>query len=199
MVLRRHLPVSFRVVSIVLSCLAPFCIAGTSGHFQVLTRSYNNQRTGANTSEKVLKPSTVRAGHFGKLFMLPVDDEIYAGVLYAADVAIAGGKHNVVYVATVNNSVYAFDADKFGPPLWQRNFNGPGRPTRNTEVGQACRVYHDFRGNIGIVGTPVIGPDQTMYFVTRTVEYGATVQRLHAIDITSGKDRANSPQPIEAL
>ena len=168
-------------------------------HFQVLTRAYNNQRTAANLSEKTLKPSNVNANHFGKLFMLPVDDQIYAGLLYAEGLPISGQKHNVLYVATVNNSVFAFDADKLGAPLWYRNFNGSGRPTRNTEVGQACRAgYRDFIGSIGIVGTPVIGADRTMYFVTRTVEGGSTVQRLHAIDITTGNERSNSPQVIQA-
>jgi FKBP-type peptidyl-prolyl cis-trans isomerase/outer membrane protein assembly factor BamB len=172
--------------------------AGT--HAQVLTRAYDNQRTAANLSEKILKPSKVSAGQFGKLFMLAVDDQIYAGLLYAADVQISGGRHNVLYVATVNNSVYAFDADRFGAPLWYRNFNGGGRPTRNTEVGQACKEgYRDFIGNIGIVGTPVIGPDRTMYFVTRTVEGAGTVQRLHAVDITTGADRPHSPHIIEAV
>ena len=170
----------------------------TPAHFQVLTRSYGNQRTGANLSETVLTAASVKSGKFGKLFMLPVDDEIYAGALYAANVPIDGAKHNVLYVATVNNSVYAFDADRYAAPLWYKNFNGAGRPTRNTEVGQSCHIYHDFRGNIGIIGTPVIGPDQTMYFVTRTVEYGTTVQRLHAIDIATGNERPNSPQLIEA-
>jgi FKBP-type peptidyl-prolyl cis-trans isomerase/outer membrane protein assembly factor BamB len=168
-------------------------------HVQVLTRAYDNQRTAANLSEKTLKPSNVNTRHFGKLFMLPVDDQIYAGLLYAAGVRIAGGKHNVLYVATVNNSVYAFDADRFGAPLWYRNFNSGGRPSRNTEVGQACKpAYKDFIGNIGIVGTPVIGPDRTMYFVTRTVEGAVTVQRLHAIDITTGADRPHSPLIVEA-
>ena len=166
--------------------------------FQVLTRAYNNQRTAANLLEKELKPSNVNTTHFGKLFMLPVDDQVYAGLLYAADVPISGHKHNVLFVETVNNSVYAFDADKLGRPLWYRNFNGEGRPTRNTEVGQACRIYRDFIGNIGIVGTPVIGADKTMYFVTRSVEAGGTVQRLHAIDIATGGERTNSPQIIEA-
>jgi FKBP-type peptidyl-prolyl cis-trans isomerase/outer membrane protein assembly factor BamB len=179
------------------------CIGSTAqtsprARFQILTRSYGNQRTGANLSETVLTQASIKSGRFGKLFMLPVDDEIYAGALYAADLQIAGGRHNVLYVATVNNSVYAFDADRYAAPLWYRNFNGPGRPTHNTEVGQACHIYHDFRGNIGIIGTPVVGPDRTMYFVTRTVEYGSTVQRLHAIDIATGDERANSPQVIEA-
>jgi len=172
--------------------------AHAAGRAQVLTRGYNNQRTAANLSEKKLKPSNVNSSQFGKLFMLPVDDQIYAGLLYAANLSVGGHKHNVLLVATVNNSVYAFDADRFGSPLWHKNYNGSGRPTRNTEVGQACRIYNDFIGNIGIVGTPVIGPDNTMYFVTRTVEGNATVQRLRAIDITTGADRPNSPQVVGA-
>ncbi len=172
--------------------------AQASGHFQVLTRAYDNQRTAANLSEKKLKPGKINSAHFGKLFMLSVDDQIYGGLLYAANLHIGGHKHNVLFVTTVNNSVYAFDSDRLAEPLWYRNFNGSGRPTRNTEVGQACRIYRDFIGNIGIVGTPVIGPDQTMYFVTRTVEPSGTVQRLHAIDITTGNERPNSPKVIEA-
>jgi outer membrane protein assembly factor BamB len=180
------------------TCILASLDACAGEHFQVLTRSYNNQRTAANLSETKLKPSNINPRQFGKLFMLPVDDQIYAGLLYARDLRVAGKKHNVLYVATVNNTVYAFDADKLGSPLWQRNFNGSGRPTRNTEVGQACRNYNDFIGNIGIVGTPVIGPDHTMYFVTRTVEENATVQRLHAIDIVTGNERTHSPQVVQA-
>src|SRR5438105_7742842 len=200
---RRWLAATPRHAGLIVSCaLAAVLMAGSSAeareHIQVLTRNYNNQRTGANVSETILKPSNVNSSQFGKLFMLPVDDQIYAGLLYAAEVPIAGRKHNVVYAATVNNSVYAFDADQVGSPLWYRNFNGSGRPTRNTEVGQACREYHDFLGNIGIVGTPVIGSNKTMYFVTRTVEAGATVQRLHAVDIATGDERPNSPEVIQA-
>lgn len=186
----------FCALALLIPCVSP---ARAQGAFNVLTRNYNNQRTGANTSEAILNQSNVNPAQFGKLFMLPVDDQIYAGVLYASDVPIAGAKHNVIFVATVNNSVYAFDADTLGNPLWFRNYNGAGRPTRNTEVGQSCRNYQDFIGNIGIVGTPVIdGGKRTIYFVTRTVEGDATVQRLRAVDITSGEERANSPQVIEA-
>jgi len=192
--LANHLVVTF-AFSI---CIFAASKADAAKRAEVLTRGYNNQRTTANLAEKKLKPSNVNARQFGKLFMLPVDDQIYAGLLYAADLPIAGHKHNVLFVATVNNSVYAFDADRFGRPLWHRNFNGNGRPTRNTEVGQACHIYNDFIGNIGIIGTPVIGPDRTMYFITRTVESNATLQRLHAIDIATGADRSNSPQVIQA-
>ena len=184
------------ILSLTVSSLIASAAAQT--RFEVLTRNYNNQRTGANTSEKILNTSNVNAQHFGKLFQMPVDDQVYAGLLYAADVLVAGRKHNIVYVATVNNTVYAFDADKPGPPLWYRNFNGNGRPTDHKEVGQACRNYNDFIGNIGIVGTPVISPGRTMYFVTRTVEGGNTFERLHAIDIATGRERVGSPKVITA-
>src|SRR5262249_47736078 len=94
----------------------------------------------------------------------------------------------------VNNTVYAFDADHAGgvgvaAPLWQRNFNNGGRPPNHTELGQACGSYNDFSGNIGVVGTPVIdGGSRTLYVVTRTVE-GGFVQRLRALNITTGNER----------
>src|SRR5215470_3466507 len=173
--------------------------AEAQGAFNVLTRNYNSQRTGANLSEKILNISNVNSGDFGKLFLLPVDDEIYAGILYVSDLPIAGGIHNVIYVATTNNSVYAFDADVLAEPLWFRNFNGASRPTVNSEVRTPCDPYRDFIGNIGIVGTPVIdGLSKTLYFVTRTVENSETVQRLHAIDITTGDERPNSPRVVQA-
>ena len=189
----------FTIVLSALALAAPLVAqTQTPAKFAVFTRNYNNQRTGANTSEKTLNTSNVNSRQFGKLFQMPVDDQVYAGLLYAPDVLIAGRKHNVLYISTVNNTVYAFDADQPGPPLWYHNFNGTGRPTDHHEVGQACRIYNDFIGNIGIVGTPVISPDRTMYFVTRTVEAGNTYQRLHAIDIATGRERPNSPQVIRA-
>ena len=173
--------------------------AEAQGAFNVLTRNYNSQRTGANLSETILNTSNVNSRHFGKLFVLPVDDQIYAGILYVSDVPIAGGIHNVIYVATTNNSVYAFDADALAEPLWFRNFNGAGRPAINSEVKTPCDPYRDFIGNIGIVGTPVIdGSSRTLYFVARTVEDSETVQRLHAIDITTGDERPNSPRVVQA-
>ena len=166
----------------------------------ILTRNYNNQRTGTNLLETILNPSNVTAGQFGKEYFLSVDDQVYAGVLYARSITIGGVKHNVVYVATMNNSIFAFDADKLEPILWSRNFNGTGRPTLNTEVGQACGAgYKDIQGNIGIIGTPVIdGNTQTMYFVSRDVEASGTVQRIHAISIATGNERSGSPQIITA-
>lgn len=172
------------------------------GTLNVLTRSYDNQRSGANLSEKVLNHANVNSRQFGKLFQLPVDDEIYAQILYASGVSIGGVSRNVIYVATVNNTVYAFDAESAGAPLWQRNFNGNGRPPRYYEVanGSACNGnYHDFAGNIGIVGTPVIdATSSTMFFVTRTLESEKIIYRLHAVDIATGTERAASPKQITA-
>jgi len=178
------------------------CVASVlaQGVVNVPTRSYNNQRTGANLSETILTSSNVNSSQFGKLFTLPVDDQVYAQILYVSALSIAGGTHNVIFVATANNSVYAFDADTLGPPLWQRNFNGIGVPSTNLELGQACTpAYTNFVGNIGIVSTPAIDLSTlTMVFLTRTVENGATVQRLRAINITTGADQENSPQVIQA-
>jgi hypothetical protein len=190
-----NIPSQFRF-SFLLSLLAFSGSAALGQGVNVLTRNYNNQRTGANLSETALNVSNVNANQFGKLFMLPVDDQVYAGILYVSGLPIAGGTHNVIYVATVNNSVYAFDADTLGPPLWFKNFNGAGQPSVNTGIFAG---YLDFQGDIGIVGTPVIdGSARTIYFVTRTVESGSTVQRLHAVDITTGAERSNSPQVIQA-
>lgn len=178
--------------------------AYAQGGVNVFTRSYNNARTGANLSETILTQTNVSPSQFGKLFSLAVDDQVFAEILYVSAVKIGGGIHNVIYVATVNNSVYAFDADTLGPPLWKKNLNGSGRPSKNTDFGAAgsfCPLggYYDFRGNIGIVGTPVIdGASGTIYFVTRTVEGTGVVQRLHALDITTGSEVANSPTVISA-
>jgi len=170
-----------------------------SAQVSVLTQHNNNQRTGANLNETTLNTSNVNVNQFGLLFKLAVDDQVYASPLYVAGLNLGGVAHNVVYVATVNNSVYAFDADRGGTALWSRNFNNGGRPTNHTEVGIGgfCTTYTDFTGNIGIVGTPVIDPStNTMYFVARTVEGGNTVQRLRAIDITTGNDRASNAQVV---
>jgi hypothetical protein len=172
----------------------------------VLTQHNDNSRTGLNLSETVLNTSNINQSTFGRLYSRAVDDQIYAQPLYVTGVNIPGkGVHDVVYVATVNNSVYCFDADDAtAAAYWKVNFNDPAnqvRPVFHTEVGQACGVYADFSGNIGIVGTPVIDKaTNTIYFVARTVE-GASktfVQRLHALDITTGAEKLGGPVVINA-
>ncbi len=172
----------------------------------VLTQHNDNSRTSLNLSETTLTTGNVNQSTFGRLYSRAVDDQIYAQPLYATGVTVPGkGTHNVVYVATVNNSVYAFDADDATQAaLWQVNFNDLAnniRPVFHTEVGQACGNYVDFSGNIGIVGTPVIDKStNTMYLVARTVEGVSKtfVQKLHALDITTGAEKFGGPVTITA-
>ncbi|MEO8660255.1 MAG: discoidin domain-containing protein [Bryobacteraceae bacterium] len=165
----------------------------------VVTRYYGGGRSGANLKETILNTSNVNSSTFGRIFVLPVDDQVYASLLYASGLTVGGAAHNVLYAVTMNNSVYAFDADRPAKPLWMKNFNGTGRPGVSTEVGQYCTPFLDISGNIGILGTPVIDASRnTMYFVTRTGEATGIVQRLHALDITTGLERPNSPVVITA-
>src|SRR4030095_2004994 len=141
---------------------------------------------------------------FGLVVSRPVDDQIYAQPLVMTNVNIPGkGIRNLVIVATVNDSVYAFDADDpaVATPYWQVSFLGPNIvPPRNTDMTTPCGTYLDFSGNIGIVSTPVIDPDTgTIYIVVRTKENGTDyVQRLHALDVATGAERINSPVIITA-
>lgn len=170
----------------------------------VLTQHNDNSRSGWNDNETALTTTNVNVQRFGAVFTLPVDDQVYAQPLVVGHVSISGGSHNVVLVATVNNTVYAFDGDN-GTLYWQKNFSAPGmRPPRNTDMTGACEgSYHDFTGNIGIVGTPVIDAAKgTMYFVARSTTGNSTgstfVQYLHAINIVDGNDVAGSPAIITA-
>jgi len=166
----------------------------------VPTQHNNNTRAGWNDSETVLTTSNVNVTHFGALFSLVVDDQVYAQPLVVGDVAIGTEHRNVVYVATVNNTVYAFDGDD-GRLYWRRSFTAPGmRPPINIDMTGACGGLNpNFSGNMGIVGTPVIDlASRVIYFVARSTSGGAFVQDLHAVDIVSGHDVAGSPVRITA-
>ncbi|HVM46678.1 MAG TPA: hypothetical protein VMU04_01560 [Candidatus Acidoferrum sp.] len=171
----------------------------------VLTQHNDLARTGANLAETVLNTSNVNTNEFGLVFSRAVDDQIYAQPLVATNVSLGtNGVHNIVIVATVNDSVYAFDADAPGVSgaYWQVSFLGPNVvPPSNTDMTGACGGnYKDFSGHCGIVGTPVIDPATgTLYLVARTKENGTTfVQRLHALDIRSGAEQPSSPVVITA-
>ena len=156
----------------------------------VVTQHNDLGRTGQNLNETTLTPVNVNATQFGLLFKSVLDNQVYAQPLVVSNVSIAGGTHNVVYVATTNNSVYALDADN-GTQYWHMTL---GTPIANTNYGTGCV---DINGNAGIVGTPVIDPAAgTLYVVNSLNNAGAFSFMLHALDITTGADKAGSPVQI---
>jgi hypothetical protein len=153
----------------------------------ILTHHYDNARTGQNTNEKILTPANVSSTAFGKLFTLTADGYVYAQPLYVTNLAIPSqGTHNVIFVATEHDSIYAYDADN-GAQLWYRTFLSPGVTTLSTtDVGNT----QDIHPEMGITGTPVIDPGMTtMYVVVNTKESAGLIYRLHALDITTGLDK----------
>ncbi len=169
-------------------------------HVSVLTQHNDNTRAGLNNKEYVLTTSNVNSNQFGKLFSLAVDDQVYAQPLVVGNLPIATGTHNVVFIATVNNTVYAFDGDN-GTLYWKKNFTTTGmRPPNSTDMASGwCNPYTDFYFNIGIVGTPVIdSAAQVMYFVSRSTDGTTFTQYLHAINIVTGNDQQGSPVTISA-
>jgi citrate lyase gamma subunit len=168
------------------------------GAVAVLTHHNDLNRSGANLNETLLATNNVNTNQFGKLFTRTVDDEIHTQPLIVTNVNVPGkGIFNLVIVATVSNSVYAFDADAASnsAPIWKTNFLSPGIvPPRNTDMTFACSGnYKDFAGNMGIVGTPVIDPaTSTLYLVSRTKEAGPSYpQRLWALDVSTGTEVPN--------
>jgi hypothetical protein len=177
------------------------------GQVNVIMNHNDLKRTGWNNKETILATDNVSSGNFGKIFSRDVDDEIYAQPLVLSNVPIAGGIHNIVIVATVNNSLYAFDADdaSVSAPYWHVDLTYDSanyRPVKNSDMTGACGGhYSDFSGNMGIVGTPAIDTGtNTLYVVARSIfKTGSTyVQYLHAIDLTTGEDKPGSPVLITA-
>jgi hypothetical protein len=169
----------------------------------VMTFHNDNSLSGSDLSETQLTPANVNASQFGKLYSYPVDGYVYAQPLYMAGLAIPGkGTHDVVFIATEHDSVYAFDADNPGSgggQLWKTSFINPGQGV--TTIPQPDVISTDIVPEIGITGTPVIDPGtRTLYVVARTKEMGGGaahyVQRLHALDITSGQEKFGGPATI---
>ena len=164
----------------------------------------DNLRTGANLTETVLAPSNVSSSTFGKLFSRPLDGIAYAAPLYVENVSIpSAGAHNVVYVATEHDSVYAYDADgRSTTPLWKDSFIDPANGITTVpagDTGECC----DIAPEIGITGTPVIDhATNTLYVVAKTKEVagGNTnyVTRLHALDLSTGAEKFGGPVVIQA-
>jgi hypothetical protein len=156
----------------------------------VLQRGYDAGLSGAALSEITLNTSNVAADTFGLVFKLPLDDSVFAQPLYVPSVAIPNqGTHNVVYVATMSDTLYAFDADAGGAPLWSVNL---ASRVGATPVPIATFVFSGNRnivGNLGILSTPVIDQStHVMYLVACTLENSTLAYRLHAVDITTGAE-----------
>lgn len=150
-----------------------------------------NGNTGAQTDELVLTPASVNASSFGLNWTASVDGWMNAQPLYMNGLMIGGVAHNVVFVETENDSVYAYDGDT-GAQLWQVSLIPPGA----TAVAASSIGYTSTQQQFGILGTPVIDPStNTMYVVSETSEQNATVfpHRLHALDLTTGNEKFGGP------
>ncbi len=164
----------------------------------VLTYHNDNARTGQNLTEQTLTTSNVKTS-FGQLFQDSVDGLVDAQPLIKTQVSIPGqGTHNVLYVVTENDTVYAFDADSAGPPLWHVSVLGSG------EVASDDRGCSQVTPEIGITSTPVIdpsaGPNGIIYVVamSKNTTSGAYFQRIHALDMTTGAEEFGGPVTVTA-
>src|ERR1700674_1947596 len=169
----------------------------------VTTWHYDNARTGVNPNENILNLANVNPNTFGKLFDIPTDGVVVGQVLYLPDVSIPGkGKHNVVYAATMHDSVYAFDADSNtganASPLWQVSLLPPGGATPVPMTVQGCAGVTGWT-EAGVVATPVIDSvTGTIYVVAKSYENGDSVFRLHALDVTTGSEKFGGAVRITA-
>jgi hypothetical protein len=186
------------------SILIPVLMTGLrTGAQSVTTSQYDNARSGANRVETILTPRNVNVRHFGKIFTLKVDGDVYAQPLFLAGLEIPGkGRHDVLLIATEHDSVYAFDA--YGHPavpLWRVNFLRKG-VTTVPEDDVACPFIAP---EVGITSTPVIDADTgTLYVLARTKESTGLPsshyrQRLHALSVTTGLEKFGDPVDIKAM
>jgi hypothetical protein len=164
--------------------------AGGAATAAVLTYHNDNARTGLNPNETRLTVANVTAARFGKRFSQPVDSYVYAQPLFVPGLTIGGQNHNVVFVVTEGNSVYAFDADAPGPVLWHTNVG----------TSLSCADLNDCGDLVpgaGITGTPVIDPaTQTMYFVSLVKSGAGAHHVLHALDLATGAEKLGGPVEI---
>jgi hypothetical protein len=185
------------------SARASVAVTDLSGVF-----TYHNDlgRDGANTQEYALTTANVNTAGFGKLTSCPVDGAIYGQPLWAANVTVAGARHNVVYVATQHDSVFAFDADA-APcvQLWKASLvdtlhgaNAGETAVPGNLVGQGAG---DIAPEVGVTSTPVIDPTTgILYVLAKSIDASQTnfYQRLHALDYTTGAEMTGAPATIAA-
>jgi len=183
-----------RCASVRLALLALNFAALTFAQVNVLNVNYDTHQTGANLQETTLTPS-LNWSNFGKVGTYPVDGQVYAQPLYVAGVAIGGTTYNVVYVATMHNSIFAFNADapQSATPLWQVNLGAT--------VPSGLYNFTDILPEIGILGTPAIdATNQVLYVVADTLPSSASdpVFQLHALSLVDGHEMFNGPVQITA-
>jgi hypothetical protein len=172
--------------------LVPFlalCAVSAYGQqVDVLFNRYDSSSTNQNLGETTLTLSNVNSASFGKIYTLSVDGYVYAQPLYKSNLTIPGlGVHNVVFIATEHDSVYAFDADT-ATPLWQTSFLNPSAGVTSQPSGDTGTT--DIIPEVGITSTPVIDPaNNSMFVVAKTKENGNAVFRIHVLDITTGAEK----------
>ncbi len=183
-----------------------FLILPLAGRTQsVLTANYDNNRTGATLAERILTTSNVNGTQFGKLFAFPVDGQVYAQPLFVHALPLPGkGTLDVLFAATMHNSVYAFDATGATglAPLWHVNLGVSVEPMdlndTDPNAGPAG-IYADIQHEVGILGTPAVDPSTfTLYAVAFTKTNGVLSYRLHALDLATGAEKFNGPVEIAA-
>jgi hypothetical protein len=181
-------------------------LAQTPTPVEVPTWRYDVTHAGQNTNETALTPANVNVSTFGKLFSVTVDGNLYAQPLYMPALTMSDGLvHDVLFIATEHDSIYAFDADSNGGtnanPIWQISLltSAYGAAKGATTVSSEATGTHDIEPEIGITGTPAIDPaTNTLYVVASTTENGKYLMRLHAINILTGAEQPNSPVEITA-
>jgi hypothetical protein len=165
----------------------------------VLTQHNDQFRTGANLSETSLTTANVNSTQFGKLFSYTVDGLVFAQSLYVSGLTISGGTHDVCYVATMEDSVYAFDANS-NFNYWHKQFTG-GAITPVPIVDITGNNNLNIHGDVGILSTPVIDKvSGTIYVLARTKDTSTTtyIQTLHALDLATGNEKFGGPTVINA-
>ena len=167
--------------------------AAGSGGVNVVTWHFDNNRSGLNANETSLSPGSVSSKTFGKLFSYLLDGYAYAEPLLMSNVTIKGATHNVVYVATEHDSVYAFDADSYGSgtPLWQVSL---------LKSGETPVSGSDILPWLGVTSTPVIDQGSNTIYVVSSQKSSASgsTYRLNALDITTGAQKFGGPVTIHA-